>query len=117
FPYTTLFRSVLAQHVDNLLRRRSMVDHLADRRIHGEIEGSSQMGVNAVEALLPSGEIRHHGWIKVIDLAHRKEVGISGLQALQVLRPERTRDVGKGVDAETIDAANFHPPVGVLLQI
>ena len=75
------------------------------------------MRVDAVEALLPSGEIGHHGRVEVIDLADREEIGIRGLQALQVCRPERTRDVGESIDAEAVDAADLHPPVGVLLQV
>ena len=94
-----------------------MVDHFADGGVHGEIERRGQVRVDAVEALLASGKIGDHGRLEVIDLADGEEVGIRRLQPLQVSRPEGARHVGKGVDAEAVDAADFHPPVGVLQEI
>ena len=65
----------------------------------------------------PPGEVRDHWRLEVVHLAHRKEVGIRGLQALEIGRPEGARNVGKGIDAEAVDASDLHPPVSVLQQI
>ncbi len=66
--------AVLAEDIYDLLRRSPMIDDFANGRVHREIERSVEVGVDAVEAFLASGEIRDHRRLEVVDLADGEEI-------------------------------------------
>src|SRR5271165_5937776 len=116
-PVWVRIECVLPQDVCDAACGRPMQQHIAEGKVHREIEYGGNTGVDAVPTFPPACEKGCHCRIGMKDFADGGEIWIDAAQASMPLFPERPRNVGKGIDAQAVDASRFDPPDGILQKI